>query len=330
MWEHIRLAEIGRIRDFVASKQMEFVILTLSLLAGSMAYLVSSIDPALDPLFIALIAGITLGGLLSAEAKEASQRVIGLMLPISISLYGSNIVMPNVGNFDTETLLATLFFAFILFSSVYLFSTRLGVSKRMAVLLSCGSGICGVSAIAIVSPLVRPGKEEFSASIIVITVVGLTGAITYPCLAKIFGLGSYHLLSGATLPQTGIVKISSVIFGEDMLEKALSVKAVRIALIAVVAIVISFVYSERKFYVPWYIVAFIAVALFSTSYLPHEVVEPLRAVSTVLFASSLASIGLIVDINKVHRVGLRPLAAVYAGWLVGLATFLALYGGGLL
>ncbi len=136
------------------------------------------------------------------------------------------------------------------------------------------------------------------------------------------------MLSGATLPQTGIVKISSQLFGVE--KEALAIKGIRIAMIALVALVLSIAYSESRFYVPWYIVGFLGVALFSSTYLPEQVVETLKPIATVMFSATLAAIGYTVDLRKVQRVGVRPLAVCYAGWCAGMGLMLLIIGSGAL
>ncbi len=303
--------------------------LILLLLCGVVAYIISVYDPAFEPLFLALIFGILVGNLQHDEAgKRISEKSLSVLLPLGITLYGLNINIPYLGEFDPRVVLSTLVVAFAIFGSIIWFSKIFKIEKPLSLLLACGSGICGVSAIAIVSPLLKPKKEEFSAAIIIITAVGLTGAIIYPSIAHFTGISpeDYAVLAGATLHQTGIVKISSHFFGVE--SEALAVKGIRIAMIALVALILSVLYSESRFYVPWYIVSFLAVALFATTYLPSGIVEALRPIATVVFSTTLAAIGYTVNVRKVQRVGIKPLLVSYAGWVVGVFIFAILLWSG--
>lgn len=296
-----------------------------------MAYLISIANPALEPLFLALVFGIIAGNLQKdGEKGKIAERYVPVLLPVGITLYGVNINIPYLGGFHPEVVAATLISASLIFLAVFWISSRLKLSKQMSVLLACGSGICGVSAIAIISPLIKPKKEEFSAAIMIITAVGLTGAIIYPTIAHFTNISpeKFAVLSGATLHQTGIVKISSQLFGVE--EEALAIKGIRIAMIALVVLVLSIIYSESRFYVPWYIVSFLGVALFSSTYLPSGIVQSLRPLATVMFATTLAAIGYTVNVGKVQRAGIRPLIAAYAGWMVGVVFIMLVIGSGVL
>lgn len=303
--------------------------LLLLLLCGVVAYIISLYDPAFEPLFLALIFGIIVGNLQHDEVKKGvSERSLSFLLPVGITLYGLNINIPYLGEFDPRVVVSTLLVAFTIFGSIIWLSKIFKIEKPLSLLLACGSGICGVSAIAIVSPLLKPKKEEFSAAIIIITAVGLTGAIIYPSIAYFTAIPpeKYAILAGATLHQTGIVKISSHFFGVE--DEALAVKGIRIAMIALVALILSVVYSESRFYAPWYIVSFLAVALFATTYLPSEIVSTLRPIATVVFSTTLAAIGYTVNVRKVQRVGIKPLLVSYAGWIVGVVVFAVLLWSG--
>ena len=315
-----------RVADFTGftlriSWEVAYTLLVL-FSCGLVSYVISVYDPAFEPLFLALIFGILIGNLQQDEIKKKiSEKSLSVLLPAGITLYGLNINIPYLGEFDPRIVLCTLFTAFAIFWSIIWFSKIFRIERSLSLLLACGSGICGVSAIAIVSPLLKPKKEEFSAAIIIITAVGLTGAIIYPSLAHFTGISpsDYAVLAGATLHQTGIVKISSHFFGVE--SEALAVKGIRIAMIALVALILSVLYSESRFYVPWYIVSFLAVALFATTYLPSEIVAALRPIATVLFSTTLAAIGYTVNVRKVQRVGIKPLLVSYAGWVVGVFVF---------
>ncbi|MFN3384685.1 MAG: putative sulfate exporter family transporter [Archaeoglobaceae archaeon] len=309
------------------SKGLELRVFVFLLLLGSIGFSVNYLDPGLDTLFAAFILGISTGYFLEKEVKRAVNNVLRVLLPISIALYGFNIYMP-ITAMEIEKVALTLLLASIIFASVFAISRKLGNSKELSILLSCGSGICGLSAIAIASTIVKPKKGEFSTAIIAITVVGLLCTILYPPIAKSLFPNKFYLLAGSTLPQTGLVKIATSVFGEEEVARALSVKAIRIAMIAIVAFILSFLYSEKRFYVPWFIVAFVTTAFLSSYF--GDSVSTLKSASTILFASALAGIGINVELRDIYRSGFKPAFAVLSGILISLIVFLIVLGGGLI
>ncbi|MEM4472262.1 MAG: putative sulfate exporter family transporter [Archaeoglobaceae archaeon] len=314
------------LENFKNLNYVDIKILFLLLFLGTLGFLIHQIDYGLDVLFVAFILGISTGYFMQGETKNRVNRVLKFLLPISIALYGFNISVPMLSP-RLSDVVATLAIFSTIFLSVYFFSMKLGNGKKLSILLSCGSGICGVSAIAIVSSIIKPSKGEFSSAIIAITVAGLICAILYPPFAKYLFPDKFYLLAGSSLPQTALVKIATSVFGENDVTKALSVKAIRIAMIAVVAFIISFLYSEKGFYIPWFIVAFLMTAFLSSNFSSPEVV---RTFSTILFASTLAGIGVTVDLKEIYSLGLKPLIAVFLGTAVAIAVFLIFLAGGLI
>lgn len=328
MRETVKLIEVARELP-VSRKDLQMLLLLL--VCGVLAYSISLTDPVLEPLFLALAFGIIAGNLQKDEEKrKLAEKYVPVLLPVGITLYGVNINIPYLGEFHPEIVAVTLISASLIFLAVFWISSRLLLSRQMSILLACGSGICGVSAIAIISPLIKPKKEEFSAAIMIITAVGLTGAIIYPGIAHFTNISpeKFAVLSGATLHQTGIVKISSQLFGVE--EEALAIKGIRTAILALVVLVLSIIYSESRFYVPWYIVGFLGVALFSSTYLPNEIVQTLSPLATVMFAITLVAIGYTVNVGKIQRIGVKPLIAAYAGWMVGVVFIMLVIGSGVL
>lgn len=296
---------------------------------GVVAYFISTLDPAFDALFLALFLGMVIGLFYRSEKKDIlSQKALSVTLPIGIVLYGTNAIFPQGVQiplmFIAVTLLSTLFLG----TSVFLLCRYMNIDRKFTTLLMCGNAICGASAIAIISSVVHPKKEEFSASIIVITIVGLTGVLVYPSLYYLLNLSDvkYALLSGATLQQTGLVKIASKQMGENIETMALAVKAIRIAMIAVIAFVVSFFYSEQRFYVPWYVVGFILLAFLSGNILPYSLIKTLQPFSTIAFSITLSSIGFSVNLHDIQNVRLSPLIIVYTAWAVSVVLVLLIIG----
>ncbi|AGK61028.1 putative membrane protein [Archaeoglobus sulfaticallidus PM70-1] len=311
--ESLKRTTITGLRDI----KQNFFAVSLIITSGLLAYAISLIDPAFDTLFMALFMGIVFGSLYGGKKKEIiSQKALSITLPVGIILYGSNIIFPKEIEIPPAYIAVTLISTISLGFSVYLLARANNLSNKFTTLLVCGNAICGASAIAIVSSIINPKNREFSTSIIIITVVGLTGAVIYPSLYYSLNLPEikYALLSGSTLQQTGLVKIATNQFGEHVETLALAIKAIRIAMIAVVVLLVSFLYSDQKFYVPWYIVAFILVAFLSQNLIPYEVIVVFQPLSTLAFAITLASIGFSVNLSDIQNVGLSPLIIVYAGW----------------
>lgn len=66
------------------------------------------------------------------------------------------------------------------------FTSKLKQSKRLGTLIAGGTGICGVTAIMAISPVVKAKDNEISYAVANITIFGLVGMLFYPYLANVF------------------------------------------------------------------------------------------------------------------------------------------------
>ncbi len=295
----------------------------IPVIPGILAFLLSFFYPIFDALFLSLLFGIVAGSFFKSEnLRIIAEEVLSITLPTGIVLYGFRARIPTP-TLPIKVVILTTFSAFIMGLFVYLFARLMNVDEKLSLLLACGTSICGASAITILSSIVKPKKEDFSVAIIVITIVGLTGVIVYPAFWHIFNLSfkEYSLLCGATLHQTGLVESATEPFGSTIVREALAVKGIRIALISVVALIASFFYSEKRFYIPWYIFAFLVVSVLSSFMIPSHIVRLVEPLSTLAFSITLSCIGFCVSISDVQKAGIKPLLVSYLGWFFALSIF---------
>jgi uncharacterized integral membrane protein (TIGR00698 family) len=293
---------------------------TIGMLLALIAYLISFHYPSLDALFLALFFGMGMRVLIGGEAisKNAIDTSIKFFIPSGIVLYSANIPFYVFGATSSLRIVEIFWIVALYFAVIMAVGSILRMERRLTALLATGSAICGASAIAIISPLIKARREETSIAIMIITAVGLTGAMIYPILKDLLRISDagYAFLCGATLHQTGLVKIASSYAGEGVQSSALAFKGVRISLIALAAVAVPY-FLERRPAFPLFIAGFLVLSfLFSF-------VEGLRSVAvlvspfaTFAFAVAMASIGLSIDMQSLHRARLRYLNLAYAAWLV--------------
>lgn len=308
--------------------------ISLSIFIATIAYLLSSFHPALDSLVVAILFGIILGNLL--RERESVEKGINLatrvFIPMGITLYGSQL------NFHTllpyHDYLKVIFLMALYFSVILYLSRRLTISRNTGLLIACGSVICGASAIVVLSPVIAARKEETSISVISITVVGLTGVIFYPVIQGWFSIPSqlYAFLCGSTLHQIGQVKLAASALG--VLNQALQVKLLRVAMLAPLAIALSFrksplegkIKEEKGYYIPWFISTFILTAILF-NIIPNLGTLSLKIEPIVrfIFSIAIAGIGLSIDLDAVIEEGPRPLIIAFLGWFAAIILYIFLY-----
>ncbi len=292
--------------------------------AGIVSYIIVGFIPALDALFLALILGILIGGLLPANLKTSVGNATLPLITAGIVLYSSNLDFSCFKGEFIPKILKVLIVQAVFFLSIIYMSRKLGMDRRLSVLIASGSAVCGASAIAVISPLVKARKGETSTAIMVITAVGLTGALIYPIFKTLLSLPPeiYSFIAGTTLHQVALVKIACINANLNP-EHALFYKGIRIATLVIFAVVAQYMTDWDKPEIPWFIIAFVALGVaFSFVEAFKGIRQYVQPISAVIFASALASIGMTVDIGEVFEARLRALNTAYAGWIIALLVAL--------
>lgn len=318
----------------------------LAIVVGLFAWWIAGFHKALD----ALVVGIVLGMVIRTFLGERAYLLPGLefapkfFIPLGIILYGVNlkfhklIVVPGI--FWLQLIIGMVV---IFLVAVYL-GRKLGIRDQLSLLIATGTSICGASAIALATPLVKADSEETGASLITITIFGLIGMFLYPLAITYFELSKtgYALLCATTLHQTGLVKTAAFAMGKDCLYLALSIKMARTALIIPI---IGFLcwYTGRKttegspererreekkekfflFRIPWFLWVFVLVG-FLVSFIPTlaPLAKTLKPWAGFFWTFALTSIGLTVDLKRMLNVGGVPLIVGLATWLTAIGVFI--------
>ncbi|MFN3480345.1 MAG: YeiH family protein [Thermodesulfovibrionales bacterium] len=294
--------------------------LLLSFLIAFLSTLISRLHLSLDPLVLSIIFGMLFSNMLAKREflGKGINVMLRLFLPIGIALYGSQLTLSNSLDFTKWIIILAVFLATFLFT--VLVSSALGLSRRLSILLASGLSICGASAIAIISPLIRARKEETSISLIVIMIIGLTTLVFYPLLYDLLGLklNDFTLLSGTTIPMMGQVKVTALrVAGAEGLAEALRYKLIRVSMLffLVIGIILLFREREKGFHLPWFMLIFMILAIVvNLTERAADVRQILQPWSSFFLSSGLAAIGLSVEFESITIEGSRPLFAVFISW----------------
>ncbi len=305
----------------------------LSLLIAVVSFLLSRVHPSFDALVVSIIFGMLISnGLANRDfLAKGIDRMLRFALPVGIALYGTQLTFTNSIGYATWLSIVIVFLFSFLMS--ILIGRALRLPGKLSLLLASGFSICGASAIAVISPLLRAKREDTSISVIAIMVMGLTAVILYPIFPEVFGLDvrEFAFLSGTTIPMLGQVKIVARDAGADVLAMALKFKLIRVSMILFVSVGILVFHGrkEKRPSIPWFMVAFVVLALLAnTVEAAASLARMMEPVCVFLLSSALAAVGLSVDFDSITSEGARPLLAVFASWgaliifiVVGLRLF---------
>ena len=279
------------------------------------------------------------------KAYEAGLKLsVRVLLRFGIVLLGLRLSLGAVGAIGLAGIPLVAVCIAAAFAAVLLLARLLGISAKQSQLIAAGTGICGVSAIAAVAPLIEADDDEVSYSIACVTLFGLVAMFTYPWLAYVLFDGDaqragYFL--GTSIHDTAQVTGAAMMYRQQYdaaaaLDVATVTKLLRNTTMALLIPLIGLAAhakGKKKMRlsqsVPLFVIAYLGMALLRTigdatwSSPDWKALLALAdAGSAWLLAAAMAAVGLGTDVSRIRRLGWRPMiAGLVAAVAVGAVSF---------
>lgn len=324
--------------------------LLLALAVAAVATVVGRLFPVLGPAVAGVVLGLVLGQVLRPSDRTrpgltwTSKRV----LQAAVVLLGAGMSLGEVWSVGVDTLpvmLGTLVACFLLAVPL---GRLLGVDGELRTLITVGTGICGASAIAAVSPVLRARSVSVAYAVATIFLFNVGAVLLFPPLGHLLGMdeGAFGLFAGTAVNDTSSVVAAASVFGGAALAHAVVVKLTRTLMIIPVTVTLAVREQRRALdaaresgeagpgrptlrsvvgLVPWFLVGFLLMAtLTSLGAIPADLRPDVVTASTFLITAALGSIGMLTDIASLRAAGWRPLAFGGLLWIVVACSALAI------
>ena len=267
------------------------------------------------------------------------------LLEIAVVLLGASISAATVMAIGPGLLLGTVVVVAVAILAGYGLGRLLRLPHRMALLLACGNGVCGNSAIVAVAPVIEAEPEEVTAAIAFTAVLGVAVVLLLPLLALALEMSElrYGVVAGLTVYAVPQVLAATLPVGALATQTGTLIKLVRVLMLGPVVLALSLATALRApggaagdvagrlrgvplgRLVPWFIVGFLLMmAARSLELIPSGWLPPMDQAATALTVISMAALGLSTDARAVARSGPRIAIVVTLSLLVLLALALGL------
>ena len=195
------------------------------------------------------------------------------------------------------------------------------IDKKTAYLISSGTAICGGSAIAAISPVIKAEEKQISVALGTIFILNSVALFLFPFIGGILHLSQtqFGLWCALAIHDTSSVVGAASKYGNVALEVATTVKLARALWILPVAIISSFVFKNKnsKLKIPYFMLYFV-VAMFINTYFP--MLRPINHAITTISKSGLTLtlflIGSGLSKQVLLSVGIKPLLQGLILWLM--------------
>lgn len=303
------------------------------------------------PLVGAPVLGIAAGVVLSPWAGRGSVLRPGLgfasgrVLQVAVVLLGTQMSLRQVwrvGSTSLPVMLGTLAACLVL---AYALGRRLGIASDLRTLVGVGTAICGASAIAAVSPVLRAKSNDVAYAVTTIFVFNVAAVLAFPPLGHLLGLSqhAFGLFAGTAVNDTSSVVAAATTYGQQAGNYAVVVKLTRTLMIIPITVSLALLGARRPVadgavadgavatrvrltrLVPWFLIGFLLMAAAdSLGWFPAGTHTPLQKLAVFLITVALSAIGLSTDLRGLRRTGARPLALGFVLWLTVATTSLLL------
>ncbi|MFG1791841.1 YeiH family protein [Nocardia sp. NPDC049149] len=196
----------------------------------------------------------------------------------------------------------------------------LALDRESATLVAVGTTICGASAIAAATAVLKPDRHRVAYALATIFVFNVVAVLVYPPLGRLLGLSqeAFGLWAGTAINDTSSVLAAGVVFGPAAAHFAVIVKLVRSLMI--VPLCVGLHLAKRRSapdhaantplrqVFPLFVVLFLGASLIAgLGILPDSLTAPLARLSGWLIAAVLAAIGTGLTWQQLRTAGARPL-----------------------
>ncbi|ATL49561.1 putative sulfate exporter family transporter [Chitinophaga caeni] len=208
----------------------------------------------------------------------------------------------------------------------------MGIEKTTAHLVCAGTAICGGSAIAAISPVIKADNEQLSVSLGVVFLLNASALFIFPLVGHRLGLSQqqFGTWSALAIHDTSSVVGAAGKYGEEALKIATTIKLSRVLWIIPLAVYSSWHFKQgaKRIKIPYFIPAFVLAMLIYT-YIPaaQTFSNYIVPVAKTGFLLTLFLIGASLTPASLANIGWKPLLHGTFLWILTsmLTLFIILY-----
>ncbi|MCE4063787.1 putative sulfate exporter family transporter [Chryseobacterium gleum] len=269
---------------------------------------------------IALALGFALAVFMGNPFEKHLHQYIHLLLQISIVGLGFGLKLDEALNAGKTGLMLTIVSIVTVMVLGYFLGKIFKLERPLSYLLSAGTAICGGSAIAAVSPIIKPSTKQISLALAIVFTLNSIALFVYPAIGHLLNLSQeqFGLWCAVGIHDTSSVVGAASKYGDEALKIATTVKLARALWIIPVSLITMFIFKSKgtKIKIPWFIGYFIIAILLNT-YFP--VLDRFSSSITILAKSglnlTLFFIGSTLSLQTLKSIGLKPLLTAVLLWI---------------
>lgn len=290
-----------------------------------MFFVVLCLSPLISPP-IALLMGLIIAQFIGHPYLNLNHKATHILLQVSVIGLGFGMNVNNAMKAGKEGLIFTIVSIIGTLVLGVLLGKVLKIEKKISFLIANGTAICGGSAIAAISPVIKADEKQISIALGTIFILNSIALLLFPVIGHYFNLSEtqFGLWCAIAIHDTSSVVGAAGKYGSHALEVATTVKLARALWIIPIAFLSTFIFKnkETRIKIPYFIGLFV-LAMIANTYIPFVqnyspyITEFAKATLTL----TLFLIGCGLSRKVLVSVGYKPLLQGVVLWsIISIAT----------
>ena len=308
----------------------------------------------ISPAFFCIMVGLLVGNLVtfSKHTNQLISFILTNVLKVGIALLGIGLSIHELFKYGLNSVLLIIINILLVFAILILLGKCFKISKNLIVLIFMGTSICGVTAIAATSTIIKSNQHDTGYAVGVVTVFGLIAVVAYPYMAHYMFNGNdinAGIFLGAAIHDTAQVSAAGLIYQETFsspvaLEASMTTKLLRNSFLIILIPLLTYFYDRKKTknkssivkFFPFFVLGFILLSLarttgdifiINTNYHLYweNLIMMIKIASKYMILISMVALGLRIKISSFKKIGLKPLLVGFVAAIsVGLSSLIYL------
>ena len=278
------------------------------------------LSPLISPP-IALLMGLIIAQFIGHPYLHLNHKATHILLQVSVVGLGFGMNVTSALKAGKEGILFTIVSIIGTLVIGFFMGKFLKIEKKTSYLISAGTAICGGSAIAAISPVIKAEEKQISVALGTIFILNSVALFLFPFIGHQLNLSQsqFGMWCAIAIHDTSSVVGAASKYGPQALEIATTVKLARALWIIPVAFLSTFIFKnkESKIKIPYFIGLFV-LAMIANTYLPfvqqynHYLTNSAKAGLTL----TLFLIGCGLNRKTISSVGFKPLIQGVILWMI--------------
>lgn len=315
--------------------------LALAVLVALAATELGGFVPVVGAPVLGIVLGMVVAGVVAPDERLHAGFAFAAkpVLQASIVVLGATLSLHQVAVVGLSSLPVLLGTLAVALGGAFVLGRVLGVRGDAQLLIGVGTGICGASAIAAVTAVVNPKRQDVAYAIGTIFTCNVAAVLLFPLLGHAWHLSphSFGLWAGTAVNDTSSVVAAAYSFSALAGPYAVVVKLTRTLTLVPIVIGLGIWRTRRagsgsaharvpwRRIVPLFLFGFLAAsAVDTTGVLPAGWQPDITHAGTFLITVALAGIGLSLRWADIRGTGPRPLLLGGCLWVLVAVTSLGL------